>query len=216
MNRAEERLDWTPEQIDKLKALFELGHTYEEIGEKFGVSRNAIAGKVARMRLTRVKPAKQPATRPEPFWTPERVETLVAMFAAGESNGAIGKALGCSRNTAGGKCIRLGLKRSATITQINNKRGALLRAPAVSRAPSTGNGANFGKTRAGDPGLAPKRTSAWDPLPGSTPRAWTERRFTECSWPVGDGLSCCEPVHRFGWCGVHAARGRVAPNRRAA
>ena len=41
---------------------------------------------------------------------------------------------------------------------------------------------------------------AWrhQPLPGSTPRPWTERRFAQCAFPFdgpdGATLSCCEPV----------------------
>ena len=42
---------WTDEKLDKLKELWELGHSISFIGEKLGVTRNSIAGKAFRMKL---------------------------------------------------------------------------------------------------------------------------------------------------------------------
>lgn len=61
----------------------------------------------------------------------------------------------------------------------------------------------------------PVAGAAFSPLPGSTPKPWTERKYGECTWIVGgeggDALSCCEPVEARGWCKSHLARGTAKP-----
>lgn len=44
-------VQWNEKRLEKLKKLWELGLPISQIGEKLGVSRNAIAGKVHRMGL---------------------------------------------------------------------------------------------------------------------------------------------------------------------
>ena len=46
-----EILKWTDERLAQLKDLWNQGLSISQIGEKMGVSRNAIAGKVHRMQL---------------------------------------------------------------------------------------------------------------------------------------------------------------------
>ncbi len=44
-------IQWDEKRLEKLKKLWEMGLPISQIGEKLGVSRNAIAGKVHRMGL---------------------------------------------------------------------------------------------------------------------------------------------------------------------
>ena len=46
-----ETLKWTDERLSQLRTLWDEGLSISQIGEKMGVSRNAIAGKVHRMKL---------------------------------------------------------------------------------------------------------------------------------------------------------------------
>ncbi len=46
-----ETQQWTEERLEKLKKLWDEGLSISQIGEKLGVSRNAIAGKVHRLGL---------------------------------------------------------------------------------------------------------------------------------------------------------------------
>lgn len=68
-----------------------------------------------------------------------------------------------------------------------------------------GNGMAFdrGEDRPPNPQSVP-RDKAFDALPGTTPRLWTERTFSQCKWPIGDGMSCCAKVERRGYCTTHA------------
>jgi hypothetical protein len=55
----------------------------------------------------------------------------------------------------------------------------------------------------------PPRMEVFSPLPGSTPRIWTERPPLACKWPVGgdgaDLVSCCEPAPSGTYCEAHRA-----------
>lgn len=145
-------------------------------------------------------PTGRPQGRPE-IWTPERVEQLKRLHAEGRSYSEMARALGegISREAATGKARRLGLpERSATFhkeTSIINSR------PARPARPSPGPGPS-GSIK--PPRIA--REDAWKPLPGDTHKPWTERRFTECKWPLDIGpetFSCCRPVERAGYCAAH-------------
>jgi hypothetical protein len=51
-----------------------------------------------------------------------------------------------------------------------------------------------------------------------TARPWADRRHGECKWLVtegADGLACCAPVQRGGYCREHAERAFVREPRRA-
>lgn len=66
-----------------------------------------------------------------------------------------------------------------------------------------------------------KRAGAFEPLPGTEPRIWTERPFMGCAWPVGgegaDTLSCCAPTDGRTYCATHHAMAHTAspPSKRA-
>jgi GcrA cell cycle regulator len=51
---------WTDDRIALLKTLFERGRTCREMAYEIGVSRNAVIGKLARLNLTRGRPARVP------------------------------------------------------------------------------------------------------------------------------------------------------------
>jgi GcrA cell cycle regulator len=44
-------MDWTAEAIDRLRALWDEGHSTAEIGRRMGVSKNAVVGKAHRLNL---------------------------------------------------------------------------------------------------------------------------------------------------------------------
>lgn len=45
-------MDWSEEQISRLRALWAEGHSTAEIGRRMGVSKNAVVGKAHRLNLT--------------------------------------------------------------------------------------------------------------------------------------------------------------------
>jgi GcrA cell cycle regulator len=72
-------MDWTEEQITRLRALWAEGHSTAEIGRRMGVSKNAVVGKAHRLNLSarpspirRVpgQPAAPRAPRPAPMRAP--------------------------------------------------------------------------------------------------------------------------------------------------
>lgn len=54
----------------------------------------------------------------ETFWTEDRVEKLKRMLADGDSSGAIGRELGCTRNAVIGKATRMGIMRPGRIVVV--------------------------------------------------------------------------------------------------
>ena len=63
-----EKTSWTEERLEMLKALWEEGLSISQIGERLGVTRNAVAGKAHRLNLRkRQSPiAKKPKKAVEP------------------------------------------------------------------------------------------------------------------------------------------------------
>lgn len=149
-------------------------------------------------------------------WTDERVETLKALWTQGLSTSQIAAQLGgITRNAVIGKVSRLGL---AGRPKPAKPVAAGLSAPAVRTVRGQNAGLNFGTRKFGAKAKASKplivasnavfegpsreprvvvSARAWQPLPGSTPRPWTERGHG-CRWPVdvaGADIqhSCCEP-----------------------
>lgn len=53
-------LDWTAERIATLKRLWTAGASQGEIAAEFGVTRNTIAGKISRLKLTRSPSKRKP------------------------------------------------------------------------------------------------------------------------------------------------------------
>lgn len=67
---------WTHEREKELRKLWAEGHSCSKIGEKMGNTRNAIIGKVHRLRLPERAQAAQPVRRPPKlaFPKPQRVQ----------------------------------------------------------------------------------------------------------------------------------------------
>ncbi|WP_237214174.1 GcrA family cell cycle regulator, partial [Falsiroseomonas oryziterrae] len=56
-------MDWTPEAIERLKALWAEGHSTAEIGRRMGISKNAVVGKAHRLSLpARPSPIRREAS----------------------------------------------------------------------------------------------------------------------------------------------------------
>jgi len=157
-------------------------------------------------------------------WPPEAVNVLRAMWADGKSCSQIAAALngGYTRNAVIGKVHRLGLSRRAgdvvrkaltpgriaKITPPKPRRELKPKAP-LKPVLIVGNNAIFDQPEA----RAPKeisRARAWDALDGSTPRPWETRKPGECCWPIGAGLSCCEPKADHRYCADHVQMSRRA------
>lgn len=150
---------------------------------------------------------------PQNSWTPERIETLTKLWAAGYSGSQIAKQLGnITRNAVIGKIHRLGLPKRAQETLRETERVSRAMNRKERRLPTRAVIVNNAVMEAPEP-RAPRvmiPLNAFDALPDTNPRPWLERG-RGCNWPIGDGLSCCEPVHAAGWCVTHHAVGRVAP-----
>jgi hypothetical protein len=147
-------------------------------------------------------------------WPDEAAETLRKLWTSGLSCSQIAAELNktyglrFSRNAIIGKGQRLGLgAKAGAVRQPASAPGKVKaitppkpRAPKSKPAPKAakpkadvtvfGNGMVFERPDY----MAPKRIpadQAFDALPGSSPRPWTERASNQCRWPIGDGLSCC-------------------------
>lgn len=73
-----EKLDWTPAQIDRLRQLWDEGLSTAEIGRRMAISKNAVVGKAHRLDLPgRPSPIKQRAPgAPPPPPPPARARKL--------------------------------------------------------------------------------------------------------------------------------------------
>lgn len=144
-------------------------------------------------------------------WTPERVEQLARLWAEGYSGSQIAEQLGgVSRNAVIGKVTRLNLPKRSQDANRATMAYKAPRPPRPAKAPRlrvAGSGVIFEES-APPPPLAFISQCAFDALPDTEPQPWEERTASQCSWPIGDGLSCCAPVHSFGWCKAHHAAGR--------
>jgi GcrA cell cycle regulator len=69
----ENRMEWTANAIDLLRALWAEGHSTAEIGRRMGVTKNAIVGKAHRLDLP---------TRPSPIRKPDAAAVAAAAGAA--------------------------------------------------------------------------------------------------------------------------------------
>lgn len=152
-------------------------------------------------------------------WPPEAVNVLREMWADGKSCSQIAAALkgGYTRNAVIGKVHRLGL--SGRANPAKPQRIGRITPPKPRREPKpkpvrkpvlvVGNNTVMDQPEA----MPPKeisRAMAWDALDGSTPRPWETRKVGECCWPIGDGLSCCEPKADHRYCAAHAQMSRRA------
>lgn len=96
-------MNWTEEQEALLKRLWEANDSASKIAKRMGITRNAVIGKTYRMIVgVRGKAAAKP-------WTPEQDTRLREFHAAGESQRAIGRAMGYGVTTIARHLRQLGL-----------------------------------------------------------------------------------------------------------
>jgi GcrA cell cycle regulator len=107
------------------------------------------------------------------FWTPEKIERLRMLWAAGKSARECGAALGATRNMVIGKVDRLGLKRPER--------------PKVEKpiAERPKHQISLGLVKP-KPAPSPPRLRADQPLPKSRPVSLLQLKRTHCRWPIGD------------------------------
>jgi GcrA cell cycle regulator len=147
-----------------------------------------------------------------PGWSPDRVETLKALWAEGYSAGQIAVQLGAvTRNAVIGKVHRLGLPGRAVAS----------RKPPRRTMPRRGPG---GAMLRGKPAPKPE---AVPPLPDPSPAApalmlpVAKLTAGTCRWPLGDpkrpGFGFCghRPAHGSPYCAAHKRLG-TRPRRKAA
>jgi GcrA cell cycle regulator len=82
-------MDWSEEQIGRLRSLWSEGHSTAEIGRRMGISKNAVVGKAHRLNLSarpspirRVpgQPAAPRAPRPAPVRAVDRPAFIARVF----------------------------------------------------------------------------------------------------------------------------------------
>jgi GcrA cell cycle regulator len=105
---------WTDERVEQLKSCLDAGFSCSQIAREIGVTRNAVIGKIARLKLVRVKDALagQRERRPPPIAPHPRIVTqhqilkaLRAMPERAAAEPASGGANRCSLFELGqGKC----------------------------------------------------------------------------------------------------------------
>jgi len=103
--------EWTDERTQELRELrHEHGLSSAQIGRHFGISRNAVLGKLHRMKVPCPQSIKEVVSRPK-FWTAARVTLLTELFEAGETYSKIGDQLGVSEDAIYQKLKSLGMSR---------------------------------------------------------------------------------------------------------
>lgn len=119
----------------------------------------------------------------EDVWTDTTYEKLKVLYGKGWSHAQIGKTLGLTRNQVMSKIHR-------------NRKDFPARDGAVAIPKNV------------PPRTDPKTFEIEGAMaPGSSPRLWTERKFSECAFPVdGDGAdirSCCDDTGGETYCAYH-------------
>lgn len=116
-------------------------------------------------------------------WTPERIQTLIALWTEGLSTSEIGRRLGVTKNSVVGKVHRLGLKKRASPIR---SRGLTTNRPAAQpkAAPST-------SARSGVEARTTAQPEAIQAAPPVKKRTGPVVQLDSlkpgmCSWPVGE------------------------------
>lgn len=176
---------WTDERVEQVRVLWQAGKSASEIAKQlgFGLTRNAVIGKVHRLGLSQhgrasvAKPA--PDMRKRTFKAPKVQRTHIKPPKPGPQNkGALQHGKGCdfSDNPA-----------SAEVKRAQYR--------------------NDGMTS-----LARVETGGGVESPFARPWM-EDRKPNECNWTLGQRYevkACCNPVHARGWCAGHYAVG-IAP-----
>jgi hypothetical protein len=158
-------------------------------------------------------------------WTDANVELLEQLIKDGKTSGQASGVLGCTKNAAVGKAMRLGLQFGAfppaphgeqrKERPVRMPRAAKAEAPPVEVPPEpTSPSAPRTIEPPPEPAAAPVLRVVEPkpkPEPYAGPKALLARRFrTECGYIVSaDGapvMMCCKPIARGSYCAEHAKR----------
>lgn len=101
--------EWSDSQTETLKVMWLDGAYLSVIGERLGLSRSAIAGKVSRLRLP--KRGRGSERLADSTWDEDKAEILKTMWAAGVQIKVIGRTIGRTPGSVLSKALRLGLPR---------------------------------------------------------------------------------------------------------
>lgn len=98
------------ERIEILKAMWAAGEFLSVIGERLGLSRGAVAGKIHRLKLP--KRGRGSERRADDAWNDEdKIQILKTMWAAGDPIKVIARAVGRTPGAVLSKALRLGFTR---------------------------------------------------------------------------------------------------------
>jgi GcrA cell cycle regulator len=207
---------WDQSEVDTLKIRFLEGVDFRSIGKEIGRSRDATKRKAFDLGLFRVAPRM--AT-----WTAERIDTLAAMWSAGETCSYIAQAIGVTRNAVIGKVDRLGLRLRSG--EERDKAMRAIRAAAPRRTPPR----SRNRVNAGPKLVAARKPRlTCEAFDAAIPRQQLKQVWEigrgECHWPVGhpgeEGFGfCCAAIDgRGSYCAEHqyfaTARVREQPKRK--
>lgn len=81
------RLEWNPEQLAELRSLWAKGWTAKRIGDKLGITRNAVVGKARRLGLE----GRVPSVHPRPIQKQVRIVHAAGITKANEARRAAKK-----------------------------------------------------------------------------------------------------------------------------
>lgn len=174
---------WTSERIDELKALW-VDHSAAEIAEKFGVSRNAIIGKIHRIQTAPVKLFRKIDRR---HW-PDEARAIVRDNWGAHSTGVISAMLAdrghkFSRNAVYLTGVRMGLPLKG-IGRVRRMSPRVI-------------------VRRKDMTLRAARVAVEQPV--SLDLSIMDLKPGQCRWPHGEGpyLFCGSPTEGKSYCPYH-------------
>ncbi len=186
---------WSDERVEKMKALHAEGLSMSQIAKALGgVTRHGVIGKLYRLGLNGRAAASEPGQRKPKVAKTQRPKTEAEVRADGLRAPPV-------------KTARRGGKTNFNIrTEFSEPR------PRVN-----GEGEPINP---GEPWVPLNRYDrAFQPLEGTQPRPFLERRAGQCRWPIdgadGEFLACCEPSGIRNYCDTHHALGHTASIRKA-
>lgn len=152
------------------------------------------------------------ASQHRPFeWTPSVVETLRVKWEGGGASEAIAAELGTTKGAVVGKARRLGLVHAINRVAAAPTLGSRGRAGMATQLTKSARAARAGnrpeRSVAADAGgRKALKSTAWLPLPGSSPVPLLMLSAGQCRWPVGDAptLFCAEHAEGV-YCAHHKA-----------
>ena len=171
--------EWSDEQKERLRVLWDEGLTTAAIGRELDVSKNAVIGKARRLNL----PGRpSPVKRYSPDLTAEREADLRRMRLAGYSHRTMAAALGISTSYIAKELLRLGLTSACSWP-----RPKITLPPLVSIL------------------RKPERVSVSPPERKPAPvTVFKPRNFGQCCWVVGKARYCDDPITQRGpYCDDH-------------